>query len=170
MGTGAADDIAATLRFLAIGLPGFSCWMLLTASYQALQDTRSLFFLYLLENSINISAALLLFPLLGVDGLGLAYALAYIAGIAAGLVHLHRKVGRIRGSNLAAAAARIGGATAAMSLVVAIIAATVGEDTGLGALLRTATGAAAGVTVYLVAARALGVNELRALVSRGGRR
>jgi putative peptidoglycan lipid II flippase len=96
-----AADVSTTLVMFAVGLPAFSSWMFLTACYQAMQDTRSLFLLYLVENGVNIVAALALYPSMGVQGLALAYSLAYLAGTAAALVHLRRRLGGVEGRRLA---------------------------------------------------------------------
>ncbi|MGH9149317.1 MAG: murein biosynthesis integral membrane protein MurJ, partial [Acidimicrobiales bacterium] len=80
LGEGPSEAIAGTLALMALGLPAFSTWLFLSRAYQAMQDTRSLFLWYLVENGVNILAALALYPVLGVEGLGLAHALAYTAG------------------------------------------------------------------------------------------
>jgi hypothetical protein len=49
------------------------------------------------------------------------------------------------------------------------VVAFVGSNRGLGALVRSGVGTVAGVTVFLVAARVLGVTEIRELLTvRGG--
>jgi len=165
-----AGEVAGTLALFALGLPAFSSWMFLTSSYQAMQDTKSLFFLYLIENGVNVVAALALYPLLGVQGLALAFALAYTAGTAAALIHLRRRLRGIEGRHLAASAARIAGAAAVMAAAVGAVVIFVGSDSGLGALVRSGVGTVTGVTVFFIAARVLGVSEIRELLTvRGGR-
>lgn len=161
---GASRDVAATLALMAIGLPFFSIWLLITSAYQALQDTRSLFWLYVAENAANIVAAFALYPSMGVEGLGLAFALSYIVGTVLGMWHLHRKVGSIRGRATAASLARITAATAIMSVAIVVVAVLVGSNEGFGAVERVGVAVLTGVTVYLVLARALGIRELRALI------
>jgi len=164
-----ASDVAGTLAMFAIGLPGFSSWMFLTASYQAMQDTRSLFVLYLIENGTNIVAALALYPALGVQGLALAFSLAYLAGTAAALVHLRGRVDGIEGRALARSLGRTATAAAVMAVAIVLVVVSVGSDSGVGALVRSGVGTVAGVTVFLVAARVLGVGEIRELLTvRGG--
>ena len=166
-----ATEVAGTLAMFAIGLPAFSSWMFLTACYQAMQDTKSLFLLYLVENGVNIVAALALYPSLGVQGLALAYALAYIAGTLAALAHLRGRLDGVDGSVLLRSGARILAAAAVMAIAVGAVVAFVGSNRGVGALVRSGVGTVAGVTVFLVAARALGVNEIRELLTvRGGTR
>lgn len=159
-----AEDIAGTLAVMALGLPAYSIWLLLTRAYQSLQDTRSLFLLYLVENGINAVAAFALYPVLGVRGLALALALAYAGGTFVSLLHLRRRTQGVDGRKLARSVGRIVGATAVMVAVVATVRAFVGQDTGTGALVRLAVAVIAGVTVYLAGARALGVVELNALL------
>jgi putative peptidoglycan lipid II flippase len=152
----ATRHIAAALAVMAIGLPAYSCWLLLTRAYQALHDTRSLFLLYLIENGVNIAAAFLLYPRLGVEGLALAFAVAYLAGTLAGLAHLHRRLTRVGGRSITRALVRVGLATGVMALAVAGLTA-MGDHLGLtqaGLLVLTVP---AGLGTYLAAARVAGV-------------
>ena len=68
---------AQALSAFALGLPGFSAFILCTRALQARQDTRRVFYLYVLENSINVVVALALYPSMHVRGLAFAYAIAY---------------------------------------------------------------------------------------------
>lgn len=164
-----AADVSSTLVMFAIGLPAFSSWMFLTACYQAMQDTRSLFLLYLVENGVNVVAALALYPSMGVQGLALAYSLAYLAGTAAALFHLRGRLGGVDGRRLARSAVRILAAAGVMAVAVGAVIALTGSNRGVGALVRSGVGTVAGVTVFLVAARVLGVTEIRELLTvRGG--
>lgn len=162
---GDAASVATTLRYFAIGLPAFSAWLFIAAAYQAMQDTRSLFFLYLVENGVNVVAALALYPAMGVEGLALAYALAYVAGVAVALVDMRRRVDGIDGPALLRSLARIAISTALMAIVVVGAMALVGSNRGVGALVRSGVAAVAGVTVYFVAAITFGVDEVRELLT-----
>ncbi|MBW3614127.1 MAG: murein biosynthesis integral membrane protein MurJ [Actinobacteria bacterium] len=163
-GEASARDVAGTLMLMALGLPAFSAWLFLTSAYQAMQDTRSLFFLYLWENAVNAVAAVALYPLLGVRGLGLAYAVAYAAGTAAALVHLGRRLGGVEGPVLGRSLSRIGAASAAMGVAVLALRSRVGGEVGASAAVRVGAATAAGVTVYLAGARLFGVGEIGALL------
>lgn len=160
-----AADVAGTLAMFALGLPAFSAWMFLTASYQAMQNTRSLFHLYLIENGTNIAAALALYPVWGVQGLALAFAIAYAAGTVAALLHLRRILRGLGGATLLASLSRVAAAAAVMAVAVGIVVVFVGSDRGAGALVRSGLGTVAGVTVYLVAGRLVGVREIRELLT-----
>ncbi len=154
-----ARTTADVLALLAIGLPGFSAYLFLTRAYQAMQDTRAMFLLYLVENAINVVLALALYPALGVRGLALAYALAYTGGTAVAMAHLRRRIGGLEGAAVARSWLRVGGASALMAVAVVGLAALAGP-----ALAKVVVGVVAGVTVYLVAAKALGVEELTTLL------
>ena len=65
------------LAIFALGLPGFSAYLLLMRAFQSKQDTRSMFWLYVAENALTVVAALALYPLWGVRGLAAAWIGAY---------------------------------------------------------------------------------------------
>jgi putative peptidoglycan lipid II flippase len=161
-----AAKVAGTLTLMALGLPAFSTWLFLTSAYQAMQDTRTLFFLYLVENGVNVLAAFPLHAALGVQGLGLAFALAYASGTATSLWHLRRRIGGLGGRPLALALARIVAASAVMAVaVIAVRALTSGlGSAGLGAAARAGVATVAGVTFYLAGCRVFRVGELRSLL------
>jgi putative peptidoglycan lipid II flippase len=87
-----ASDLTTTARTLsafALGLPGFSAFILCTRALQARKDTRRVFYLYVVENAINVVLALALYGSLHVRGLAYAYAAAYtIAAVSAYVVVL----------------------------------------------------------------------------------
>jgi putative peptidoglycan lipid II flippase len=86
-----ARATASVLEAFSLGLPGFCAFLFLSSAFQATQDTRTVFFLYLVENGINVLAAFLLEPFLGAQGLGLALSIAYTgAALLAGPVLARR--------------------------------------------------------------------------------
>ncbi len=159
LGRGSAQVTAQVLALFALGLPGFSLYLLLMRAYQAMQDTRTVFYLYAVENAVNVALALVLYPWLGVRGLALAYALAYTVGTAVAMVHLRRRIGGMDGPAVARSWLCVAVASAAMAAVVVVSAAVLDAP---GA--EVAVGVVAGVTVYLVGARILGVEELSMLL------
>ncbi len=163
LGGAGAARVAGTLSLMALGLPLFSGWLFLTSAYQAMQNTRSLFFLYLVENGVNVGMAIALYPVLGVQGLGLAFALAYGAGTTAALVDLRRRIHGLDGRSLGSALTRILGSSVLMGIGVVAVRTFVGSDAGLGAAVRTGVATLAGVTFYLAGCRIFRVGELRSL-------
>jgi putative peptidoglycan lipid II flippase len=158
-----AATTADVLALFALGLPAFSAYLLLMRAYQAMQDTRTMFLSYCFENGLNIALGLALYPSLGVQGLALALALAYLGGTAAALVGLRRRLDSIDGRGLLTSIVRVATASAVMALGVALLTATVDAGSTAGLVARTGLGVGAGVSLYLLIARAVGVSELTAL-------
>jgi putative peptidoglycan lipid II flippase len=73
-----AERVADVLRGLAIGLPSFSIYLLLMSAFKAMRDMRATFEINVIENALNIVFGAVLYTQLGVAGLGMAYAAAYI--------------------------------------------------------------------------------------------
>jgi putative peptidoglycan lipid II flippase len=166
----AARTTAAVVAWFAVGLPGFSVFLLLVRAYQSIQDTRTAFWLYLLENGLNVAFAVALYPPYGVRGLAASLAAAYTIAAVVAAADLRRRIGGLEGERLLGVWARVAGATAAMAAVVALVVARVGSAHGAGQLTRAAVGVVAGVTVYAISARLLGVDEVTALVNLNLRR
>lgn len=159
-----ARTTADALAAFAVGLPTFSLYAIMMRSYQAMQDTRSMFKVYAFENAVNIVLAVTLYPHFGVRGLAASWSLAYAAGAAVAVWHQGRRLEGIGGRPLRLAFARV-----AAGAVVAVVAAWA-VSSGVARLgasslsmltLRIAAAVAAGVTVYLVAARVLGFRDAR---------
>ncbi len=160
-----AAKTAATLALFAIGLPGFSAYLLLMRGFQAMQDTRSMFELYALENAINIVLAIALHPSMGVEGLALSFGLAYTATAVVAWLRLGRRTEGLPGHEVLRGLGGIVGATAVMTAAVAACSAVIGGDRSLHLVGRVGASVLVGVTVYVLVARALHVEELTALFS-----
>ena len=162
--------VADVLALMAAGLPAFSAYLLLMRAFQAMQDARQVFFLYVFENAVNVALALALYPSMKVQGLALAFTLAYTAGTVAALLAMRRRTGGIEARALGATAARVLAASAVMAGATLLCGRFVGASTGPGLVIRVTIGVMAGVTVYVAVARALGEGELAALLRSGQRR
>lgn len=153
----------------AVGLVPFSVYMYALRGFYALKDTRTPFWINLGENALNVLLAFALEPSLGVQGLGLAFSLAYVGAAIAALAALRHRVGGLEGRSSLRAFGRVAAASGMMALVVVVVARMVGADTGPGATTRTAVGVAAGAGVYfliLVGMRAPEVAALRERLTR----
>ncbi|PZS23237.1 MAG: murein biosynthesis integral membrane protein MurJ [Acidimicrobiales bacterium] len=152
-GTAGVHATARTLAFFAIGLPGFSAYLFMMRAYQAMQDTRSAFVLYIIENGLNVALA---FPLsrssLGVGGLALALSIAYTLAALVALADLRRRTVGVEGAALVRTLLRTGWISAIMAGVVALVAALVGSDHGVGLLVRVTVSVVIGAAVVMVAA------------------
>lgn len=159
-----ARTTADALAAFALGLPTFSLYAVLMRSYQAMQDTRSMFMVYAFENGVNVVLALTLYPAFGVAGLALAWSLAYGAGSVVALWHQSHRLGGVGGTRLIPATARVllagvAAALAAWAVSTGVAHARPASTAGLLGQVIAAVGA--GVTVYLIAARALGFRHVR---------
>ena len=67
----------AALAMFALGLPGFCAYLYFVRVLQSMQRTRVAFYLYLVENGLNVVLAVLLVHPLGVRGLALSLSIAY---------------------------------------------------------------------------------------------
>ena len=79
------------LRMLALGIPGFSAFLLLIRCCFAMADTRAAFWLYVVQNSLAIAVALAAFGSLGVRALGLAYAVSYSLAAVVAFIYVWRR-------------------------------------------------------------------------------
>jgi putative peptidoglycan lipid II flippase len=147
------------VALFAVGLPGFSIYLLLMRAYQAMQDTMPMFWLYAVENGVTIVLALTLYPVLGVRGLAVGWVGGYSLATIAALAHLSRRIGGFEGRAVAGACVRIGAASAVMAAVVTVILNVGGGPSGLTAL-RIVMAVGLGAVVYFVVGRRLGIGEL----------
>jgi putative peptidoglycan lipid II flippase len=98
LGYGATSPAGAALTgrvlaVLALGLPGFSAYLYIIRVYQALQELRSAFWLYLLNNGLIVILATLLYHPAGVEGIAAAGSLSYTVAAIAAAVLLRRRLG-----------------------------------------------------------------------------
>jgi putative peptidoglycan lipid II flippase len=156
---------AGALAMFAIGLPGFSVYLLLMRGFQAMQDTRSMFLLYAIQNAINIVLAIALHPVLGVEGLALAFGLAYTLASVLAWRRLERDAGSLPTRRVAGRLLRILLASAVMAACVAVVSWAIGGESNLHLLARVVAGVSVGVTVYVLVARALHIEEFTALLA-----
>lgn len=145
--TGAAGvaSTARVLAVLALGLPGFSAYLYFIRVYQALQDLRSAFLLYLLNNGLTVVMALALYRPAGVRGIAAAVSVGYALSAVAAAAMLRRRLGMAPGERLMMPAHALT-RTVATSLPAGLLAwLTVrwtGAPTGLAALVPLLGGAA----------------------------
>ncbi len=162
--------IAEVLAGAAVGLFGYSAYLFALRGFYALHDTRTPFLLNLGENVLAVVLAVVLWNLLGVPGLGLAWGLAYTASAVVALAVLERRVSSLDGRRVARTVGKVLVACGLMALALVAVRANVGSDSGAGARLCTAVGLVVGVSVYGLAVVLLRVDELSAVVGRFRRR
>lgn len=141
---------ASVLVMFALGLPGFCVFVLTTRAFQAMQDTRTAFVLYVLENGANLLLAALLYHPLAIRGLALAYSGAYTLAAIVSLLVLRERLGTIGGGALLVAVARCVGLSVLMAFVVAFVSALLGaSNSGFSGWFGLIAAVLAGSVVYL---------------------
>ena len=172
-----ADRLGQVVQVMALGLPAFSVYLLLMNALKAMRDTKATFTVNATECAINVALAFgFLQAGMGVVGLGLAFALAYIVSVFLAFYTVSRRTNGLHGRRLAQSAVRIFISGAAMGVVVWFAAIGTEKLTGstlgtkLTAIAQIGVGVSVGVTVYVVVARMLGVSELDQVLASIGRR
>jgi putative peptidoglycan lipid II flippase len=152
------------LAIFALGLPGFSAYLLLMRAFQSKQDTRSMFWLYVAENALTVVVALALYPVWGVRGLTLAWIGSYTLVLPLAWARLRKSAPVVL---LPRWLLQAGVATGIMAAVVAGLLHIVPEGHSIKAsAVRLVLIVFAGAGVFLVVARAIGIKELSALRER----
>ncbi|MCI3948854.1 MAG: murein biosynthesis integral rane protein MurJ, partial [Acidimicrobiales bacterium] len=161
-----ADLAGDVLLAFGFGLPGFSIYLFTLRGFYAMHDTRTPFFLNLLQNALQVGLSFALEPLLGVPGLALAYGLAYSAAALVALWVLKDRVGSLDARRVGRTLAKVTAACLALALAVLAVAGRVGGDAGAGALVRTTVGLLVGGAAYVAAVLLLRVDEVVLLRDR----
>ncbi len=156
-----ADSTAAALAMFALGLPGFCTFLYMVRVFQSMQDTRTAFRLYLVENAINIVVALLLVGPLGVRGLALSLSIAYSVAALLALSVVRNRVGGLGGPELTTPVTRVLGASAVMAVATVLALSVSGSSSGFGLLARVAFAVVIGVASYVVTAGVLAARQDR---------
>jgi putative peptidoglycan lipid II flippase len=161
LGHGAAGSHAATvptataLAMLALGIPGFCVFLYAIRVLQSVQDLRSAFWLYALENGVNIVLAVAMAGPFGVRGIALSISIAYTLGAVVALVHLRSRVEGLAGVVVARHLAHVLMATAVL-VAAAVIGSNLSASQSVGGLLlRVVVGTVVGAAAYVIAAGVL---------------
>jgi putative peptidoglycan lipid II flippase len=154
-----ADTIGSTLAMFSLGLPGFCVFIYMTRALQAMQDTRTAFYLYVVENVINVVVGLALVGPLGVRGLALSLSIAYSVTAVLAVSVLRGRLGGLGGDQVAQPVKRVIMASAVMAVVTVLAVNVSTAQTGFGVLFRVILAVVAGLVAYagtaaLLAARA----------------
>lgn len=152
---------AQSLAMLALGLPGFCVFLYTIRAFQAMQSLRSAFWLYVLENAINVVIAIALIGPLGIRGVALSISVAYtVAGVVALLV-LRSRLGGLDWAVVARPFGRILLATVALVAAAAIGSNLSASESPAALASRVVVGTVFGVLAYLIVVFTLGALEHR---------
>jgi len=163
---GTTEPTAVALAMLALGLPGFCVFLYTVRVLQSVQDLRSAFWLYVIENAVNIILAVVLAGPLGVRGIALSISIAYTVGAVVGLVWVRERVEGLGGELVGRPLGHVLWATAALVVAATLASNLTASASALALLSRLVLGTAAGAAAYVLAAGALA--ELAARRATGG--
>ncbi|MGH2930439.1 MAG: murein biosynthesis integral membrane protein MurJ, partial [Solirubrobacteraceae bacterium] len=164
------ESTGAALALFSIGLPGFCAYLYVVRVLQAMQRTRTAFWLYLVENALNVVLALALVGPLGVRGLALSLTIAYSVAAVCGVVVLRRWLGRLGEGHPWRPLRRVVAATFVMGAVVLVVSDLSSASQGAGLLARVVGAVVAGVAVYAGMALIPGGAGRRLSLAGGSRR
>ena len=165
-----ASVTAATLAMFALGLPGFCTFLYLVRVLQSMQDTRTAFRIYLVENAINIVLAVALVGPLGVRGLALSLSIAYTVAAGIGLRVVASKEGGLATDDLVTPLTRVLVATAVMAVATVLAVNVSAATSGFALLARVVTAVAVGVVAFVGTTVVLGAREDRRTIDERARR
>jgi putative peptidoglycan lipid II flippase len=134
----------AALAMFALGLPGFCTYLYLVRVLQSMQRTKVAFYLYLVENALNIVLALLLVHPLGVRGLALSLSIAYTVSALLALAVFHQWFGRLAERASWAPLVRVLIASVPMGVVVLVVSNLSASTSFAGLLVRVVGSVVAG--------------------------
>jgi putative peptidoglycan lipid II flippase len=157
--TAGAGTIGSTLAMFSLGLPGFCVFLYMTRVLQSMQDTRTAFYLYLVENVINVAVGLALVGPLGVRGLALSLSIAYSVTAVLAVSVIRGRLGGFGGDQVSQPLKRVVISSAVMAVVTVLAVNVSSAETGFGVFFRVALAVVVGVLAYagtaaLLAARA----------------
>jgi putative peptidoglycan lipid II flippase len=138
----------SALAMFALGLPGFCTYLYIVRVLQSMQRTKVAFYLYLIENTINVVLAVLLVHPLGVRGLALSLAVAYSVGALIGLALLRRWFGALGTPETWDPLRRVAVASLAMGATVLVVSNLSGSTGSLILFGRVVGSVVAGLAVY----------------------
>ena len=162
-GTG-ADLVARVLISFAIGLPGYSAFLILTRAYYALGDTKTPTLVNAGTVALASAAGALLFVALPDDWSVPGLALGHSIGFGAGAVVLGRslagRIGRLTSTRLVAAVSRAGLGSAAALAAMLVVRTLFGVEGRLAYVLVLGGIAVVGIIIYAGLMRAWRAPEL----------
>jgi putative peptidoglycan lipid II flippase len=138
----------SALAMFALGLPGFCTYLYFVRVLQTMQRTKVAFYLYLVENAINIVLAVALVHPLGVRGLALSLSIAYSVAALLALAVFHQWFGRLAPAETWAPLLRVVIATVPMAVVVLVVSNLSGTTSTAGLLARVVGSVVAGGATF----------------------
>ncbi|MGD0880914.1 MAG: murein biosynthesis integral membrane protein MurJ [Acidimicrobiales bacterium] len=156
-----ASTTATTLAMFSFGLPGFCTFLYMVRVLQSMQDTRTAFRIYLVENAVNIVLGVALVGPLGVRGLAISVSVAYTVAALISLRVVARKDDGLGGQDLVVPVTRVLVSTAVMAVATVLAVNVSGATSGFALLGRVVLAVVVGAVAFAGATAVLGAREAR---------
>ncbi len=154
--------ISGSLTMFALGLPGFCWYLYIVRAFQTMQDTKSVFWLYILENAINAILALAFVGPWGVEGLALSMSLAYSLSAIVGYVQLSIPLDGLDLTRITSSFVRVFTMTSLAGVLSFTVEELIGHQSGIGLLFKVVV---TGLVAIVVMALTTWVGIVKALNS-----
>jgi putative peptidoglycan lipid II flippase len=136
------------LAMFALGLPGFCCYLYLVRVLQSMQRTKVAFYLYLVENGLNVVLAVALVHPLGVRGLALSLSISYTVAALLALAVFRQWFGRLGTPGTWDPLWRVVVASVPMAVVVLVVSNLSGSTSFAGLVIRLGAAVVAGAATF----------------------
>ena len=163
---GNAATTGSVLAIFAVGLVGYSLYLFSLRCFYALKDTRTPFFVNVLENGLNVAFAFLLVDRWGIQGLVASFSIAYSLAAVAALLAVRRRILHFDGPAIWHTVARVVLAAALMGGALVGVVAVLGTPPGFASLPTLVVGVVVGLAVYGAMVVVTRVREVDQVVSR----
>jgi putative peptidoglycan lipid II flippase len=162
-----ADSVAAVLQLIGPGLVSYSVFLYTLRVFYALGDTRTPFWINLIQNLVHVVLAIPLGVWLGARGLGLLSTVAYSVGAVLGFAAAARRLGRVPIGEVRPIVSMAAAAVAMGLVVAAALALLRWGDREMSAWLEVAVCALVGPVAYAAYLWAFGADgEAHDLLAR----
>lgn len=128
----ATENTARALQGFGVGLAGFSVYIFVLRAFYSHEDTKTPFFINVVQNAINIFFALLLVDRHGVFGLALAFGISYLIAAVIIAAVVHNRYAAIQWAHMTSLLLPIMFATSVMSLVLWLLNSAISWQSALG--------------------------------------
>lgn len=145
----AADNTARALQGFGVGLAGFSVYIFSLRAFFAHEDTRTPFFINVVQNIINIVLALLFVDRHGVFGLALAFGISYLIAATIVVTVIDMRYSAIQWHRIYTLLIPVALATCAMSLVLWLLERFINWNSSFGHIGELFIAIPAGVAAYI---------------------
>lgn len=161
--------LATLLAFYCIGMIGYSARQVALQGFYAVKETRTPVAINVFILCLNILLTVIFVRLWGANGIALAYSMAGLASVTTQTFFLHRKVGRINGTEIRDSVLKCAICCAVMFIVttagIIIFEHNISVETKTNQLLEVLSLVALGGLTYVMMALVLKMQELTSILA-----